>query len=100
MPLLRRRRPLLRAAAVSAGTHYIDKKRAAKAAEPAGYAEPAPAGYAAPPPAGYAAPAPAPAPAAPQESTLDQLEKLGRLHEQGVLNDEEFAQQKAKVLNA
>jgi len=92
MPLMRRRRPLLRAAAVSAGTHYIDKKRYAQAAEPAGGAAPAPAGY--------AAPAPAPPPAAPQESMLDQLEKLGRLHEEGVLNDDEFAQQKAKVLNA
>lgn len=31
---------------------------------------------------------------------LDQLERLGQLHEQGVLTDEEFSAQKAKLLNA
>ena len=29
---------------------------------------------------------------------LDQLTRLGQLHESGVLTDEEFAAQKAKVL--
>ena len=43
-----------------------------------------------------AAPA-APAPAAPDP--LAQLERLGALHQQGVLTDEEFAAQKAKILN-
>jgi hypothetical protein len=33
-------------------------------------------------------------------STADELEKLNRLHDQGVLTDEEFAAQKTKVLNA
>jgi hypothetical protein len=50
------------------------------------YQEPAPGGYAAP-----AAAAPAPDPIA-------QLKQLGELHQQGVLTDEEFAAQKAKVL--
>jgi len=41
----------------------------------------------------------APAPAAPSESdTIDQLEKLGELKEKGILSDEEFAAQKAKIL--
>ncbi|MEE8457887.1 MAG: SHOCT domain-containing protein [Acidimicrobiia bacterium] len=31
-------------------------------------------------------------------STADELEKLGKLHTSGVLTDEEFAAQKAKVL--
>ncbi len=31
-------------------------------------------------------------------SSADELEKLGRLHRDGVLTDEEFAAQKAKVL--
>ena len=45
------------------------------------------------------APAPAPAPAAPSESdTIAQLEKLGELKDKGILTDEEFAAQKAKVL--
>lgn len=34
------------------------------------------------------------------DSTADQLEKLKGLHDQGVLTDEEFAQQKAKVLGS
>jgi hypothetical protein len=45
------------------------------------------------------APAPAPAPAAPSESdTIAQLEKLGELKDKGILTDEEFAAQKAKIL--
>ena len=48
------------------------------------YAEPA---YQEPPPA----PAPGPDP-------IEQLKQLGELHSQGVLTDEEFAAQKAKLL--
>jgi len=32
------------------------------------------------------------------ESQITQLQQLGQLHEQGVLTDEEFAAQKAKIL--
>ena len=47
------------------------------------------------------APAPAPAPAAsPEDEMFAQLTKLGQLHDQGVLTDEEFAAQKAKILNS
>jgi len=45
---------------------------------------------------------PAPAPAAPAASSMDdkieQLKQLGQLREQGILTDEEFAAQKAKLL--
>ena len=34
------------------------------------------------------------------DSAADQLEKLKKLHDSGALTDEEYAQQKAKVLNA
>ena len=50
--------------------------------------------------------APAPAPAAPAapaaggQSTIDQLKELGELKAQGILTEEEFAAQKAKLLNA
>ncbi len=45
------------------------------------------------------APPPTPAPAASGESDmLAQLKQLGELHDQGVLTDEEFAAQKAKIL--
>ena len=47
----------------------------------------------------YAAPAPAPAPAAaPQASMVDQLKELAELKQQGILTEEEFAAQKAKIL--
>jgi hypothetical protein len=50
----------------------------------------------------YAAPPPAPPapPADPMQDKLDQLKQLGQLKDQGVLSDEEFQQQKAKILNS
>jgi hypothetical protein len=58
------------------------------------YAEPQ---YAAPQ---YAAPAPAPAPAPPPSSgdMFEQLKQLAQLRDQGILTDEEFAAQKARIL--
>lgn len=46
------------------------------------------------------APAAAPAPAAPPAgaSTIDQLKELGELKDQGILTEDEFAAQKAKLL--
>jgi hypothetical protein len=44
-----------------------------------------------------AAPVAAPAPAG-EGSMIEQLKQLGELHEQGILTDEEFAGQKAKLL--
>jgi len=52
----------------------------------------APAPQPPPPP-----PAPAPAPA-PKDDMITQLERLGDLHEKGILTDEEFAAQKTKIL--
>jgi hypothetical protein len=57
----------------------------------------------APPPQQYAPPPPqeyAPVPAAPvaQEDPITQLERLGALKAQGLLTDEEFNAQKAKIL--
>jgi hypothetical protein len=47
------------------------------------------------------APAPAPAPAASgTDDMISQLQKLGELRDQGILTDDEFAAQKAKVLAA
>jgi len=50
----------------------------------------------APPP--EAAPAPAPAAPAAGPSMIDQLKELGELKEQGILTEDEFAAQKAKLL--
>jgi hypothetical protein len=49
--------------------------------------------YAAPPEAAYVEAAPAP-----EVDTIGQLERLGALKAQGILTEEEFAAQKAKLL--
>ena len=100
--MLRRRRPLLRAAAVG-GTAYAVGRRGGRQREEQANAEAdqdqriadlEQQQAAAPPPA----PAPAaPAPAA-QPSMLDQLNQLNDLHKQGALSDEEFSAAKAKLL--
>jgi hypothetical protein len=41
---------------------------------------------------------PPPPPPPPAEDPIEQLKELGALHEQGILTDEEFAAQKAKIL--
>jgi hypothetical protein len=41
---------------------------------------------------------PPPAAAPPAEDPIEQLKQLGSLHAQGILTDEEFAAQKAKIL--
>jgi hypothetical protein len=46
------------------------------------------------------APPAAPAPPAGGASTIDQLKELGELKAQGILTEDEFAAQKAKLLNA
>ena len=79
--------------AVVAGTatavsNRVSRRQANRWAEQ----EPPPQQYAAPPPA-----PPAPA-AAPQDDLVATLTKLGELHDKGVLTDEEFAAQKAKLL--
>ncbi len=48
----------------------------------------------------YAQPQPAPAPAAPAVDPIAQLKELAELHTQGILTDDEFAAQKAKILNS
>ena len=46
----------------------------------------------------YAPPPPAPAAADDGDDLIAQLEKLGALHDKGILTDEEFSAQKAKLL--
>ncbi len=53
---------------------------------------------AAQPPAAAPPPPPAAAPGAGSDDMIAQLQKLGELHQQGILTDEEFAAQKAKLL--
>jgi Short C-terminal domain len=49
---------------------------------------------------GGGAPAAPTAPAAAPAAPIDQLKELGELHASGVLTDEEFAAQKAKLLGS
>lgn len=96
MPLVRRR-PLLRAAAVGGGAYAMGKRSARRQEEQYGQGYEEGQQTAAP---AYA-PQPAAAPAAAPEMSADvtaRLGELGKLHEQGVLTDEEFAQAKAKLL--
>ena len=94
--MFRRRRPLLRAAAVGgtayvAGRHMANKSAANAQQEDEqdqriGDLE------------DQQAPAQAAAPAAAAPSLLDQLNQLDALHKQGALSDNEFTAAKAKLL--
>jgi len=96
MPLMRRR-PLLRAAAVGGGAYVAGKRHAqsqereseqeARLQQLEGEQQAQAAPAAAPAAAGGLAP-----------NAIEQLRQLGELHDQGVLTDEEFAQQKARLL--
>jgi hypothetical protein len=67
---------------------YADRAEAYQQAAP-------PPQQAAPPPQQYAAPPP---PAAPGPDVIQQLKDLAELKNQGILTEEEFAQQKARLL--
>jgi hypothetical protein len=85
--------------AVVAGTatavsNRVSRRQAQRwsAQEPA-YAQPEPE------PQYYAPPPPPPAPAAPAEDPVAQLKKFAELRDAGILTDEEFAAEKAKILS-
>jgi hypothetical protein len=86
-----RRRPLLRAAAVGGGAYAFGKHRQRKEGEQEqAYHD-----------GQQSAAAPAPAPSARHELTAEdtqRLSELGKLHEQGILTDDEFAKQKTNIL--
>ena len=94
--MIRRRRPVLRAATMAGGAaiaYHAGKTSGANAsqvgAQPAGDAG-----------AQQVAPAPA-APistAGPSEDAIAKLKELGQLRDQGILTDQEFEAQKQKVL--
>jgi hypothetical protein len=96
-------RGMARTAAVvgtaTATRNAVNRRQADKNAQAYAQAE-ASAAQVAPPPQQYAPPPPPPpAPAAPSnEDVVSQLERLGALKAQGLLTDEEFNAQKAKLL--
>ncbi len=95
MPLFRRR-PLLRAAAIGGGAYAYGKhrERTQQEQQEEAYEQGQQSGaQPAPPPA-----APAPAPSGITSEDTARLGELGKLHEQGILTDDEFAAEKAKIL--
>lgn len=84
------------AGTATAVSNRVSRRQANRWAEQSTQGQPPPQYYEAPPP---------PQPQASQphvggggDDMFAQLEKLGQLHDAGVLTDEEFAQQKARVL--
>jgi hypothetical protein len=71
-------------------------QQAAAASQPPPQPPPQPAPVAPEP----APAAPGPAPGALDEQALANLERLGTLHQQGMLTDEEFAQAKQRILTS
>jgi hypothetical protein len=110
--MLRRRRPLLRAAAVG-GTAYAVGRHSGRQREAQASAEAdqeqriadleqqqQQQQYQQPPPQAYQQPPPPPPAPAQGPSMLDQLNQLNDLHQQGALSDEEFTSAKAKLLGS
>jgi hypothetical protein len=98
MPLVRRR-PLARAAMVGGAAYYAGKRRQdtvnREDEQEARLQELESQQYAAPPPA---AAAPAPRAGGLSQASMEQLQQLAQLHEQGILTDAEFEVQKQKIL--
>ena len=97
--MMRRRRPLMRAAVVG-GVAYHAGKKVQQGREQDAYteqrledveAQQAQQAYAAPP---------APAAGGISDAAIEQLKQLAALKDQGVLTDEEFEQQKRKLLSS
>jgi hypothetical protein len=84
-----RRRAIIGGAAAAGLAYQAGKHRGQDQAGEEYEDEPAPA-YAPPPPS----------PPVADSGPAEELERLAKLHEQGILTDEEFAQAKAKTLGA
>jgi hypothetical protein len=108
--MIRRRRPLLRAAVIGGGAYTVGRRAANRSAEEAqaeaeqnarlSDLEQQPPVPQAPPQQTYAPPPAAPAAPAAGPSLLDQLNQLDALHQQGALTDNEFTAAKAKLLGS
>jgi Short C-terminal domain len=95
--MFRRRRPLLRAAAVGGGAYVMGKRHAEGQQDEADQDQ-----RIADLENQQQAPAPAAAPAAPSggisSDAMAKLQELGKLRDQGILTDDEFATQKERLL--
>lgn len=93
-----RRRPLLRAAAVGGGAYALGKhaQRGEQERQEQAYYEGQQSTMAAAPPP--PPPPPPPGPTGITSEDIDRLTELGKLRDQGILTEEEFAAQKASIL--
>jgi hypothetical protein len=83
------------AGTATAVSNRVSRRQAGRwAAEEA----PPPQYYAPPPPPQYAPPPPPPGGSGGQDQVIDQLRQLGELRTAGVLTDQEFADQKRRIL--
>jgi hypothetical protein len=89
MPLFMRRRPLLRAAAVGGGAYYAGSRHAAGQAQAASQDQRI---------SELESQQAAPAGGGISSDAMQKLQELAKLHDQGVLADDEFATQKARLL--
>jgi hypothetical protein len=85
-----RRRAVVGGAAAAAVAYHAGKRRGQADYEAQEPEADQPQSYAPPPPAQ----------SAPDRDPLDELRRLGELHTQGILTDEEFAAAKAKVIGS
>lgn len=88
------------ATAVSGRVAQNQAAKAQQAADAQAYRQEQAAEAAPPPPPPAPAPAAAPAPTAGSTDVVAQLTQLAALRDQGVLTEDEFAAQKAKILSA
>jgi hypothetical protein len=84
------------ATAVSGRVAAKQQAGAQQAADAAAYQQQQQQAQQAPPPP----PAPAPAAGGMNDAAIAQLKSLAELHQQGILTDEEFSAQKAKILGS
>jgi hypothetical protein len=85
-----RRRAIVGGAAAAAVAYHAGKSRGEAEYEDAATEPDPPQSYAPPPPAQ----------SVPDRDPVDELRRLGELHTQGILTDEEFATAKAKVIGS
>jgi len=87
-------RGVARTAAVAGTATAVSNRVSRRQANRWAAQEPQPTYYDAPPPP------PPPPPAPPAADPIEQLKELAVLHSQGILTDDEFATQKAKLLGS